>query len=97
MGFTSRFTVKRVWLLFMKFWSLTQTFGVDMSNSSDKVDAVISDIAAWPPGSKAGEEVRVGQVKYLRTHAHRMRYQTFREAVWHIGSGVMEASCKAVV
>jgi len=64
---------------------------------TDQVSEVIADIASWSPKSKAGEEIRVGQLAYLRTHQHRMRYQTFREAGWHIGSGVMEASCKAVV
>jgi hypothetical protein len=64
---------------------------------TDKVGEVIADIASWSPTSKVGEEIRLGQLAYLRTHQHRMRYQTFRESGWHIGSGVMEASCKAVV
>jgi len=64
---------------------------------TDKVGDVIADIATWSPANKAGEEIRDGQLAYLRTHQHRMRYKTFREAGWHIGSGVMEASCKAVV
>jgi len=64
---------------------------------TDLVGEVIADLASWSPSHKAGEEIRSGQLAYLRTHQHRMRYQTFREAGWHIGSGVMEASCKAVV
>jgi hypothetical protein len=63
----------------------------------DKVNAVIADIQAWRPATVAGEEVREGKLNYLLHHAHRMRYKTFREAGYHIGSGVVEAGCKATV
>jgi len=63
----------------------------------DKVDAVIADLELWVPNTVAGEEVRTGKLSYLRTHRHRMQYKTFREAGYHIGSGVVEASCKATV
>ena len=63
----------------------------------DKVNDVIADIDLWVPGTVAGDEVRQGQLNYLRTHQHRMLYKTFREAGYHIGSGVVEASCKATV
>ena len=64
---------------------------------TDQVGIVIADLAEWVPSTVAGEELRAGKLAYLRTHQHRMRYQTFREAGYHIGSGVMEASCKATV
>ena len=63
----------------------------------DKVEEVIADIALWVPGTVAGNEVREGKLNYLRTHQHRMRYKSFREAGYHIGSGVVEASCKTTV
>jgi len=63
----------------------------------DKVDAVIADIEGWAPGTVVGKELREGKLTYLRNHQHRMRYKTFRNAGYHIGSGVVEASCKATV
>lgn len=63
----------------------------------DKINAVIDDIALWQPQSPAAEEVRQREVNYLRTHQHRMQYKTFREAGYHIGSGVVESGCKSTV
>lgn len=64
---------------------------------SDRVSAVIGDLEEWAPQREAEREMRRRVGNYLRHHAHRMRYQTFREAGYHIGSGVAEAGCKSVV
>jgi hypothetical protein len=63
----------------------------------DKVKEVIADIASWHPSTVAADEVREGKLNYLRHHQDRMRYKTFRDAGYHIGSGVVEASCKSTV
>lgn len=63
----------------------------------DKEGEVIAAMHAWRPVTVAGEEVREGKLNYLMHHAPRMRYKTFREAGYHIGSGVVEAGCKATV
>lgn len=64
---------------------------------ADRVDRVIADIEDWHPGCAAQQELRRKELAYLAKHVHRMRYQTFREAGYHIGSGVMESSCRWVV
>jgi hypothetical protein len=58
---------------------------------------VIGEIEGWE--ARTGEQVEVKRrvAHYLRTHAHRMQYQTYRQQGFHIGSGVAEASCKSVV
>lgn len=63
----------------------------------NKVADVLSDIRAWQPLTYAAEETRRKELAYLAKHAHRMRYKTFRDAGYHIGSGVMESSCRWVV
>ena len=63
----------------------------------DRVTEVIADIAGWQPGTKEEQEVRRKELGYFTAHATRMRYKTFREAGYHIGSGVMESSCRWVV
>jgi hypothetical protein len=64
---------------------------------SDHVARVIAEVAVWEPASEAGREVQRRELAYLRTHERRMQYQTFGEQGYHIGSGVAEAGCKAVV
>ena len=63
----------------------------------DKVETVLADIRAWQPSTKAAEETQRKELAYLTKHARRMRYKSFREAGYHIGSGVMESSCRWVV
>jgi len=49
-----------------------------------------------PPGEEAQDVVRrVGQ--YFEHHAHRMRYEEFRQAGYPIGSGTVESAAKNVV
>ena len=63
----------------------------------EQVGSVLVDIRAWQPSTQTGEEVQRKELAYLSKHARRMRYKSFREAGFHIGSGVMEASCRWVV
>jgi hypothetical protein len=62
-----------------------------------QVERVITAIAAWKPRNAERRLVRRNQLKYFRDNAERMRYGTFRAKGYHIGSGVVEASCKYVV
>jgi hypothetical protein len=64
---------------------------------SDKVAQVIAEVSAWSAGKAADQEMQRRLVGYLVKHQQRMRYQTFREAGYHIGSGVAESGCKNVV
>jgi hypothetical protein len=64
---------------------------------SDQVEAVIEAVESWEPTQAAHGEVRRKVANYLRSHAPRMRYGSYREQGDHIASGVAEASCKSVV
>ena len=63
----------------------------------DKVGDVIADLASWVPSTATATEIREGKLNYLQRHKHRMRYKTFRQWGYHIGSGVVEAGCKVTV
>ncbi len=64
---------------------------------NNDVKLVIEAIAAWQPKYEQDIEVQRTQTKYFTDNAERMRYKTYIEKGYHIGSGVIEASCKHVV
>ena len=64
---------------------------------ADGIETVIADVAAWEATTLLQQEGQRRVLVYLRTHARRMRYETFGKQGYHIGSGVIEAGCKAVV
>jgi hypothetical protein len=62
----------------------------------DGVAEVQAAIQALPTPNKEAKEYRAETHGYFRRNAERMRYQTYLEAGYQIGSGVMEAACKQV-
>ncbi len=64
---------------------------------ADEGARVIQEIEHWQPGTEVGRQLQRKVLGYLEEHAHRMRYKSFAEAGYHIGSGVMESSCRWVV
>lgn len=64
---------------------------------ADQVRDVLRAIAAWKPATREGYHLRRREFRYFRSNAERMRYGTFQEKGYHIGSGVVEAACKQVV
>lgn len=64
---------------------------------ADEADKVIAAVAAWHPRSQAKRKVREQLLGYLGEHRARLRYRTFSEAGYHIGSGVAESGRKNVV
>ena len=50
--------------------------------------------ARWP-ARKAGERDKA--LGYFETNAHRMRYAHFRNLGMFVGSGAVEAGCKAII
>lgn len=63
----------------------------------DRLEQVLAEIKAWRPSSEAKRKLRQTEYAYFASNAPRMRYQTFQQQGYHIGSGVVEASCKQVV
>jgi hypothetical protein len=60
------------------------------------IAGIISAARVFPlAGARAGElDTALG---YFETNAHRMRYQHFRSLSMFVGSGAVEAGCKAVI
>ncbi len=63
----------------------------------DGVGEVLAAVASWAAPTQEAREVQRRLLGYLGTHQGRLRYKTFREAGYHIGSGVAESGCKNVV
>jgi hypothetical protein len=63
----------------------------------DQVADVLREVGSAQPQTEEQRQTQARVLGYLCTHAHRMRYQTFSQQGYHIGSGVAEAGCKAVV
>jgi hypothetical protein len=64
---------------------------------TNRLDLVLNEIRAWKPRSGQHRQLRRQAYHYFHSNAERMRYQTFLEKGYHIGSGVVEAGCKHVV
>jgi hypothetical protein len=64
---------------------------------ADKIDQVIAEAKAALPKAGTARALAKKQINYLTRNRSRMHYQTFRQAGYFIGSGVVEAACKTVV
>ena len=73
-------------------WLETRSTELDAGN----IEAIIAAARRYPlTGVKAAElDTKVG---YFEHNIHRMRYQHFRDLGMFIGSGHIEAGCKAIV
>ena len=63
----------------------------------DKIADVITQAKADLPRRKQARKLAQKQIAYLTRNRPKMLYQTFRQAGYFIGSGVVEAGCKVVV
>ena len=64
---------------------------------TDQLSSVLKEIHAWRPTNEAKRELRRKSYAYFANNAHRMRYQTFLQQGYQIGSGVVEAAGKYVI
>lgn len=64
---------------------------------SGQLVQVLQQIKQWRPSNEAKRKIRRDTFLYFYNNAHRMRYHLFLEKGYHIGSGVVEASCKHVI
>jgi hypothetical protein len=63
----------------------------------DKVASIIAQAKADLPAGAQRRTLAKKQITYFERNQARMLYQTFRQAGYFIGSGVVEAGCKTVV
>jgi hypothetical protein len=63
----------------------------------DKVGQLIAQARAQLPTQAAARKLAQKQITYFERNRSKMLYQTFRQAGYFIGSGVVEAACKSVV
>jgi hypothetical protein len=63
----------------------------------DKITQVIAEAKADLPARGQPRKLAQKQIGYFERNRSRMQYQTFRQAGYFIGSGVVEAGCKTVV
>jgi hypothetical protein len=63
----------------------------------DKVQQVIAQAKADLPTRRQPRTLAQKQIAYLERNRAKMLYQTYRQAGYFIGSGVVEAACKSVV
>jgi hypothetical protein len=63
----------------------------------DKISQIIAQAKSDLPSRAQGRRLAKKQIAYFERNRTRMTYQTFREAGYFIGSGVVEAGCKTVV
>lgn len=64
---------------------------------ADQVSAVVKAITDWCPNTESDREIRRIESGYFTDNAERMRYGTYLSKGYHIGSGIVEATCKHVV
>jgi len=62
-----------------------------------KVEKVITALQASSPANEEIKEALQKQVGYFDKNKERMRYNRFKEQGLFIGSGVIEAGCRAVI
>ena len=63
----------------------------------DKIASIIAQAKADLPTRSELRKLAKKQIAYFERNRARMLYQTFRQAGYFIGSGVVEAGCKTVV
>jgi len=63
----------------------------------DKIGQVIAQAKEALPTRAQPRQLAKKQIAYFERNRSRMMYQTFRQAGYFIGSGVVEAGCKTVV
>jgi hypothetical protein len=62
-----------------------------------QLPSVLREITSWHPSNEQKRKIRQEEYAYFRKNAPRMQYQTYLQQGYHIGSGVVEATCKRIV
>ncbi|OFX17976.1 MAG: hypothetical protein A2Z18_07830 [Armatimonadetes bacterium RBG_16_58_9] len=60
----------------------------------DGIEPVIASIRQWQPVDTESERIKRENLHYFSTNSKRMRYATFKDRDYPIGSGSVESACK---
>jgi len=60
----------------------------------DLTTSFLLNVEEWAPASEAAQEVRRTELAFFTANAERMKYGTYLEKGYMIGSGVMESGCR---
>lgn len=63
----------------------------------NRVEKVLQESQAMLPRNGPRRQAAMKQLEYFRNNKNRMKYQTYRQKGYFIGSGVVEAGCKTVI
>lgn len=74
-------------------WTSKRRIELDMG----KVDQVIKAIRELPASTEAKKELLKKEINYFDKNRNRMKYADFRSQGLFVGSGVLEAGCRAVI
>jgi len=61
------------------------------------IPALVERIRACVTQAPESQKALEREVRYFESHAQRMQYATFRKKGYHIGSGIVEGSCRHLV
>lgn len=64
---------------------------------NDQVDEVIAELVTLKPSGIKARKARKALIQYYRHNLKRMKYRTFKENGWLIGSGAIEAAHRHVI
>jgi len=62
-----------------------------------KIEAIVRQLCSFPAANAEDAEILRIEADYFERNAERMRYPAFRHQNLFVGSGVIEAACKAVI
>lgn len=62
-----------------------------------KIEELITALTELTPVTEAGKEAVRKKINYFKKNKERMRYKKFRRQGLFVGSGVIEAGCRAVI
>lgn len=63
----------------------------------DQIQQVIADLKMLKPTTTKTRKIKATLIQYYESNSQRMKYKTFRERGWHIGSGAIEAAHRHVI
>lgn len=62
-----------------------------------RIEALVKLLREFPPATEESAHILTNQADYFIRNSNRMRYPQFRKQGLFVGSGVVEAGCKAVI